>query len=391
MSGMGELLKYYMAIIATITSSLYTLASVPFLSSTVHSPLRNADFERVDIRMQSPKSVCDTAVWDFSKLKKGRASIVSYQRVNDTMALESRSHSVSRFVLSGDTLKTIQFDKPGETLTYRLPKKEFIYPMLYGDSIAFPFFAEGNCGRIAYLRNCGMSTVKADGLGMLITPENDTVCNVMRIHRVTIGGLLIDGSFTANRDNDSIEHQPAAILRMAASDSVQYRAEKWEWYAMGYTHPVIEHTEYTVKKFGVTVDSVAQSHYTPIDGMEYEEPEPEEMALAEELWELRLEKSRKSNRQMSNNGGKTELPIGKEEKKATITYNPSNGTATVAAYGGNAITGIYVANSSGQILRKADKLDDLFIEIDISHYANGVYLIVVTSANGIYSEKIIKE
>ena len=391
MRSMGEFLKYYMAIIATIASSLYTLASVPFLSSTVHSPLRNADFERFDIRMQSPKCMHDTAVWDFSKLKKGRASVVCYQNVNETLALESEIRSLSRFILSGDTLKTIRFNKPGETLTYRLPKIEFIYPMLYGDSIAFPFFAEGNCGRIAYLRNCGMSTVKADGLGMLITPENDTVCNVMRIHRVTIGGLLIDGSFAANRDNDSIEHQPAAILRLAASDSVQYRAEKWEWYAMGYTHPVIEHKEYTVKKFGVTVDSVAQSYYTPVDGMVYEEPEPEETALAEELWELRLEKSRKSNRQMSNNGGKTELPIGTEGKLATITYNPSNSTATVAAYGGNAITGIYVANSAGQILRKTGKFDDLFIEIDMSHYVDGIYLIVATLANGIYSEKIIKE
>ena len=76
---------------------------------------------------------------------------------------------------------------------------------------------------------------------------------------------------------------------------------------------------------------------------------------------------------------------------AVITYNPSNSTATVAAYGGNAITGIYVANSAGQILRKTGKFDDLFIEIDMSHYVDGVYLIVATLANGIYSEKIIKE
>ena len=108
----------------------------------------------------------------------------------------------------------------------------------YGDNISGFFYGTGTYCDKQRLLTCGQYTLSADAYGDLLTPDGDTINNVMRIdtRRLRHTELLpfnkqlpVYGVFT----NDSIR-------LCLAKDSMSIEENYYRWYATGYRYPILE-------------------------------------------------------------------------------------------------------------------------------------------------------
>ena len=90
------------------------------------------------------------------------------------------------------------------------------------------------------IRSEGFTKVSVDGIGQLITPENETI-NAIRIYRqknfIKIG-----------------------------SDSIRMRMESYQWFALGSRYPVFETVKtYTIRKDSITNDFSTSFYFATIN------------------------------------------------------------------------------------------------------------------------------
>ena len=181
------------------------------------------------------------SMWDFSNLQIGEDDYrVDYSMSdNDSEDLVRCHERDTRYTydLQGDSVLIKGFENRLSRMDYDTPEAYLHFPMYYGDSITGYFHGIGKYCDLLALRNYGMYTTKADGLGCILFSDNDTLKNVLRLHTVRIIASkeyaieLIDSlsPFTA----DSINYYMTV-------DTALIRMDIYRWYADGYRYPIME-------------------------------------------------------------------------------------------------------------------------------------------------------
>lgn len=169
-------------------------------------------------------------VWDFSFLPQEREYMLFLKAdtLDNVILIGKADNQVYR--LSSDSLLMIGYENPQTRIVYERPQVPMVYPLRLGDRHHSSFEGKGQyCGR-HYLWRKGTISTEADGEGILILEEGDTLKNVLRVYSLTTASVRLS--------EDSVLTDSATYQ--------QYIEEKYWWYARGYRYPVFEITTNTL-------------------------------------------------------------------------------------------------------------------------------------------------
>ena len=191
--------------------------------------------------------------WDFSMLNtiNDKYKLFYFLKIKgDTTRVVGREHETTyRYQLKNDTLWLTDYENRLTRMTFNQAEAQLRFPFRYGDSLRSTFDGKGLYCQKVDLKAKGTTTVTVDATGLLITPTNDTLKNVLRVKRL--------------RDYNEI-----------GVDSVRMQLTSYSWYMPGIRYPVFE----TIKSVILRGDSVSEnfgtSFYSPINDLKSLAPDP---------------------------------------------------------------------------------------------------------------------
>ena len=236
---------------------------IPSITSGANLPRPGDKLEKLQVEPIPVRGCGDSLLWDLSRHKTGKKHMVRYLQAQNGQTIELENNSTKYYLLDGDTLRLTRQSQPGMSVSYPLPEPIIGYPMDYGTSMDGYFYGEGSLGNVKYIRNAGHTTHSIDSRGILVTPDGDTLRNVLRGHYSRTGTTYIAGDFSRSfsATHDSTLFSSDSICRWLATDSVIHRIDRWQWYARGYRYPVAQAETYKIYYFGTPVDSVKRYYY----------------------------------------------------------------------------------------------------------------------------------
>ena len=181
--------------------------------------------------------------WDFSRLNtvNEKYKLVYYlpNKEDSTRIIGMEHQTRYRYELKHDTLWMTGYTNRLTEMTFDSAEAQLRYPFRYGDSLRTVFSGKGLYCQKVDLNARGETLVSVDAQGMLITPENDTLKNVLRVYRL--------------RNYTEI-----------GEDSARMKLETYSWYALGYRYPVFETVKSWIIKGDSTLEDFGTSFYFPI-------------------------------------------------------------------------------------------------------------------------------
>lgn len=396
------------------------------ITSETNAPRSGDLVEKLEIQPVSVKVSGDSVLWDFSAYKTGKEYRIRYREAYDGKIIESENNSVKYYDLRGDTLYLTRHGQPGMSVVYQVPEPVVTYPMSFGNHRGGYFYGEGNLGNINYIRNAGYSTTTVDSRGTLVTPDGDTIKNVLRSHYTRIGTTHIEDnfnhSFSVTRDSSLFRND--SICRWLVTDSVTHRIEKWRWYASGYRYPIAEAEKYKVYYYGAPVDSVSRYYYYRAANQEYD---IEDDYVNEQIrynnssgqWYAdnaagnQFPGNGSSGISTKGNGGGNDSGRSRNTPYSSADYNIPGGTesrvyypyctvsptivtgSTTVSYGTNtpADLNISLHNTAGGVMwQYGDKSDagDYSVTCPMDALPAGDYLMITRIGNEVFTAKLIK-
>jgi len=140
------------------------------------------------VEFKDPGASGKDITWDFSHLNMvdEKYQLVYYNTTKgDTTHITGLEHETRyRYLLKMDTLWLTGYENRTTTMDYQQPEALLRFPLRYGDTLGIAFAATGLYCQKVELAAEGYTKVVADATGNLITPENDTLKNVLRLLRI---------------------------------------------------------------------------------------------------------------------------------------------------------------------------------------------------------------
>lgn len=190
--------------------------------------LRDGDeLKRFRLRHTALSQRGTNAVWDLSD--KGVQPVKyrhRYAAVPDTSLLSCVERDTRYYYdCRGDSLLLLGFENNQTKLSYTRPISFLRFPFQYGDSIGGLYEARGTYCDRETLHGKGRYKSVADGTGVLILPDGDTLRNVLRVR------TYCSGTDRLSLRADSMKH---------SGKSIRVVRETLRWYAPGYRYPILE-------------------------------------------------------------------------------------------------------------------------------------------------------
>ena len=165
----------------------------------------------------------DSQTWDFSGLDPEGDDIINYVVQGDTV-IGINHDGANRYLSDEYGMWQTGLEDAIEKIAYDEPMMTMRFPLAYGDRYSSPFEGEGRYCGTHHIRHFGTVSIKADGQGILVLSEGDTLRNVIRVQTITTAAIRISKDSLSN-DNDN---QKLVIT------------ERYGWYAEGFRYPVLE-------------------------------------------------------------------------------------------------------------------------------------------------------
>lgn len=419
-------------IFVTIAIAAYAVTSLATEITRELNAYRSGDrLEMQQISVASGKIYEYSALYDFSGCEltgSYRQTINSY---NDSLISVYENRTVSIYDSRGDSLLLLSYRQPGINLKYFRTEAILKYPFSYGDMITGHFYAEGTDGAAGYLRHSGHYDVRANGRGIIITPEGDTIPDVLMTTYSRYGSTVSEPDFSKSyhRTKDSGMISTDSINRHLETDSITHRIMRQCWYASGYRYPIIDIRHHYVYFYGVATDSTMTALYYSPTSQKYDLPsDPENDIIRQDDYFNRNRSSgtsgnystKSSNRsftpQMSDNGNNTQEDES-DFKQDNGNNENTRGTGdilsdvtvchyckvspTVTATSTSVRIGLYsdaqvkarLLNSDGRTMWSYDNTlpsGTHNITCDMTALSDGNYLMVVSIGDELFSKKLIK-
>lgn len=227
---------------------------------------------RIGMLFHDPMTADTLSQWDFSAIElSGKDMETCYNQIDTGIVVENENRENRMYYLDSVSISLAKHYRGGMDIKYVVPES-IKYPIVCGSSQFDNFFGEGQLGSRSYIKNAGYSSVVANMVGDLITPDGDTISNVLRVRYHRSGTTLIDNDFRRSFDysRDSSLFSNDSISRWLANDSVTHTIDKWQWYARGYRYPIVEMRKNRTQLYGATSDSILVAYYYPMSRQESE-------------------------------------------------------------------------------------------------------------------------
>lgn len=346
----------------------------------------------------------DTSIIDLSSIKGETDYNITYNQFKDSLLICSQNREVEIFDDLGDSILLISHRKPGLTLDYIIPEVAFKYPFSKGENINGVFFAEGTRAMRDYARISGSYTLSADNnVYTLITPEADTISNLLHTKYIRHGSTIIDNDFSHSyKFGDSTVILPDSIMWHLENDSITHLIECHCLYARGYRYPILETRLHKVLYLGNAIDSSFVTLYCS------KSSQANDLASDPLNEELRFEDASTSFR---NNFG----DIANTKSRNSFSPNNDDGIASSLAYDENCdikydetsnhininyssqpdcVVAVTLHNAAGALMWQTKEVvydSQGNISYPTHHLVPGEYLVIVFLKNSQYSFKFIKK
>lgn len=218
---------------------LFILISPNIMNSQNYSKLSQKDNKlhqgdaiiKQQVEFKEPGASGKNILWDFSNL----SVINDKYRIdyflpdpNDSSQILGREHDTNYiYHYKSDSLFIVGYYNRTASIQFSKPELIIKFPLNIGDTVESAFNSNGYYCQTIPVKSNGHIHINADAIGQIITPEGDTVKNVIRISRI--------------KDFEQI-----------GIDSTTMHMENYVWYAKGYRYPVFE----TIKSYSIKKDSL---------------------------------------------------------------------------------------------------------------------------------------
>jgi hypothetical protein len=258
-------------LITLITAQTFAQHS---LQSNYNLPRAGDKIIKQQVEYKNPGRNGANVVWDFSNIDVINDEY-TLEYAEDTNFANSNLRGTEHYTMyyysvSDSSVYILGYENPVNLAKYTIPLLKDVYPLNYGDSISHEYAMEGVYSRKEPFGNIGNTAIKADAYGMLITPDYDTLFNVLRVRtwqgvRGVNGVNEIDGN-----EGDSEDSEDIAVI------------ETLRWFARGFRYPVFE----TLRMFNDSNTMFETAFFFPPPQDEnFENPDTANAnLLAEETW-----------------------------------------------------------------------------------------------------------
>jgi hypothetical protein len=232
--------KHYITILPLCLLSLGTQAQTALTKSNNSF----VDGDRLQLQhVELPKDAYDEGqhLWDFSRMR----SLETESRRRFVQKGDSSRHGMAcredgiryDFSTADDGLVLEGYEDMLTRMMYDQGEQHLRFPMRPGDVMEGCYHGRGiYCNRIA-LRNYGNYRTEAIAVGSMLTPEGDTLRNVMLLHTDRMMGM----QHYPDTYSDSLAVFTDDSVRMhLATDSTLIKSVTERWYAYGYRYPILE-------------------------------------------------------------------------------------------------------------------------------------------------------
>lgn len=179
----------------------------------------------------------ENLVWDFSDLElineKYRIDYFSRDKSDSNFVSCYEHNTFYHYSYLNDTLWLNEYNNRSVIMKYHKPEAYLRFPFEYGDTLISTFFGTGVYYQRLDLIAEGRSIVVADAAGSIITPERDTLTNILRVSRLK-------------------EYINVGM------DSSLITVQSYHWYKKGERYPIFE----TIKSFEQRNDTVINGFST---------------------------------------------------------------------------------------------------------------------------------
>lgn len=166
----------------------------------------------------------DKQVWDISHCAISNTEYnIEYSIDDNGIYISNDKNEIKTFKLCSNLFFQCGEENRLLKLQYTKPKLSKAFPFQYGDSISGTFEGRGVYCEKYDTEVKGDVFVKAVGLGILVTNDNDTLNNVLQVHTKSVKDVKMR--------NDSFQTN--------TTDIKQEIEERDEWYAKGFRYPVL--------------------------------------------------------------------------------------------------------------------------------------------------------
>ena len=398
--------KIYLVVLMMVIPTLMQADLVPVNGLTIEANgMREGDkLTRIDIPFDNNKTSEMLSVWDFSAVKVAGKEIETYYNELDSITVVENENRENRmYKIDSMSIHMIRHFRGGMDIKYIIPET-VKYPIMCGSSKFGKTFGEGKLGSKSYIKNAGYASVSANMVGDLITPDGDSIANVLRLRYHRSGTTHIDEDFSRSFGNslDSTLFSNDSICHWLATDSVIHTIDKWQWYARGYRYPIIEMRKYKTYYYGITSDSILVAYYYPLSR---QETEIENDSINEYYREngtegYKLPKSAtfsyKSNGNNAQNGANDDIGNSITSSQFICDVYPTITTndVTIRLYTEQKHNAVcYLVSSSGVLLwTKEISMDNGYNELKcpVRQLQYGIYFVVCSDGSCTISTKVIK-
>ncbi len=370
------------------------------IEASTHLPRNGDKLERI---MLEPFDLLDTSsenenFWDFSSLLLGEyCKPVCYRWAGDTTLFELENKETRLYRFYNDTLSLIGQRAPGKSIKYELPETLSIFPI--GDTSDYHchFYGEGTIDGNYYIMQSGISKTIAVARGSMITPDADSLRNVLLISYMRNGVTHISSdlseAFAINNDSSALNFE--RINHNMLNDSISHGVETLRWYAQGLRYPVIELSRLITFYYGIPVDSVVVASYYPPINQKYdltEDPINDSLFIADQNEPFIIPSWRdntifhlnQSFNGFTLNGNSCHVSPTLVSDFVTVTYEVNNREdIKISVYSTNGT--MYLTNNIISVSGRGN------FQLNLSTLPYGMYLISTRIGDDIFSHKIMKK
>lgn len=362
--------------------------------------IRSGDkLTRVNLNYSDNITSDTLSIWDFSKISiKDSETITNYHNYDKSIVLENENKESRLYSISKSGTQLLRHYRGGLDVKYKLPEK-LHYPIMCGSIRQDKFFGEGDLANTSYIKNAGFSIAKIDLTGDLITPDGDTLSNVVRFryHRSATTHITDNfrSSFTTTQDSSLFSND--SICYWLANDSVTHSIDKWQWYARGYRYPIIEMRKYKTYLYGVPSDSIIIGLYYPIKTQieEIENDSINEYYRENHIEGYKLPRTTYGSK--TNNYGNvsdSEQKIGNIDVSCLVSPTITSSNVEAMCYTTQKTNAIcYISSSAGMLLWSEEIIlasGYTSVQIPMWNLPKGIYIVVAEFGGKRFSTKIVK-
>ena len=336
--------------------------------------------------------------WDFSTTPLLGKQVTTFYHQQNNHIIANEGNESQKFIIKDDSLQLLRYFQNGLDLSYITPETTK-YPIICGSNDCSTFYSEGCLGNQSYVRQAGLSIIRADKVGSLITPDCDTITSSLRIHSRRIGTLIIGKDFNQSfqQTQDSMLLSIDSINHWLAYDSIIHTIDKWSWYAKGYRYPIIEMRKYKILINGITKDSFLQALYFPAEtqALELQKDSINEFIREHDNTGYYLPITYPNSREKGKRSNQNNKIFADKTINFQCNATIDNSFLKISVLSDNNIEGIcYLYNSIGKLLwsnKIKFQTGNNTVNNKLPSTNAGVYLLIIDTGKHRFCTKVIKK